>query len=103
MARLTILLVALIAAMATAFAPVPLSRTGEFNFWGGGSYIIDFRVVEEGCRGAGGAGQRLCMFGCPNNGLLDCVVMMLIILWCYRTDGSAIFCAHHVHLNWFTM
>jgi len=32
MARLTILLVALVAAMATAFAPVPLSRTGELIF-----------------------------------------------------------------------
>jgi len=32
MARLTILLVAIVAAMATAFAPVPLSRTGELNF-----------------------------------------------------------------------
>jgi hypothetical protein len=32
MARLTILLVALVAAMANAFVPVPLSRTGELNF-----------------------------------------------------------------------
>jgi hypothetical protein len=47
MARLTILLVALIAAMATAFAPVPLSRTGELDFCSGGTYTVDFCGREE--------------------------------------------------------
>ena len=47
MARLTILLVALIAAMATAFAPVPLSRTGELDFCSDGTYTVDFSWSEE--------------------------------------------------------
>lgn len=60
MARLTILLVALVAAMATAFAPVPLTRSGEFDFWYGGSFKLEGFLGGEMTTVSGCGGSFVC-------------------------------------------